>query len=109
MTQQLLRMHGYEAHLADSDEKSLHKLSSISFAVVLLDLNCGAQGGVKLIQNLRQTGLFVPPLIIVSGDTPERMKAAAEATAAHSILEKPFSGDQLREAVERARRSIEKL
>jgi DNA-binding NarL/FixJ family response regulator len=71
---------------------------------VVTDIVLGAddRAGLRLMTELRTAGVRAPIVVITAYADVEKVKLALNAGAAH-LLEKPFRGPELVEAIERAR------
>lgn len=98
----VLDMWGYDVHWASSSNEAFDEIAHDGFKAAVLDLNLGREDGVSLICSLRAKGHHIPPLIIVSAQTPERLSAASKATGALQVIRKPYNIAQLKAAIERA-------
>ena len=56
------------------------------FDAVLLDLGLGVTDGVALINELKEAGHRLPPLLVLSAQPPEALHRAAGITGAVAIL-----------------------
>jgi DNA-binding response OmpR family regulator len=101
-TQELLDQLGYEVHWASTANKAFDEIMHDGYRAALLDLNLGTEDGVKLVLSLRAAGHPIPPLVIVSAQSPGNLRAAAETTGAVEIVHKPFEIATLKDALARA-------
>jgi two-component system response regulator QseB len=69
------------------------------FDAVLLDLGLGISDGVSLINELKEAGHRLPPLLVLSAQPLEALRSAARITGAVAILAKPCSVDDLDRAL----------
>jgi two-component system response regulator QseB len=88
-TQELLAMAGFDTVWSSSVKDAFAQLSTSTYHAVFLDLNLGADDGVELIQALRSSGHRIPPLIILSAQTPSVLRTAASEVGAVLTLQKP--------------------
>jgi two-component system, cell cycle sensor histidine kinase and response regulator CckA len=70
--------------------------------VVLLDLSMRELDGVDVVRRLRAEGSHVP-IVLCSGDLEYASDRGLESGLVQSILQKPFSTEELIQAIERAR------
>ena len=101
-TKSLLDHLGYDVHWASSANQAFDEIMHDGYRAALLDLNLGAEDGVKLVISLRAAGHAVPPLVIVSAQAPENLRRAAETTGAVEIVRKPYAIATLKDALSRA-------
>jgi two-component system, OmpR family, response regulator QseB len=99
-TQELLGVMGYEVHWASTVNAAFEEIAHDGYRAALLDLNLGKDSGVKLVCSLRASGHHVPPLIIVSAQTPDQLRNAANDTGALRVVQKPYSIAVLKRALE---------
>jgi CheY-like chemotaxis protein len=70
--------------------------------LVLLDLSMPELDGVDVVRRLRAEGSHVP-VVLCSGDLEYASDRGLEPGLVQSILQKPFSTEELIQAIERAR------
>lgn len=101
---EMLPRSGYLTRAVASARRALELLEQEPFDLVLSDVVMPEMSGVELLHELRARGHDVPVVLMTGGSQdPERTSGAVEAGAA-SLLYKPFSHDELRDAVARALR-----
>jgi len=89
---------GYDTETDSDGVEALDLLKKPSFDLVLLDLQMPIQGGMSVLQSLRQTGINVPVVIITAyGTVPDAV--AAMKLGAIDFLGKPLSPVVLRQVV----------
>jgi signal transduction histidine kinase/CheY-like chemotaxis protein len=95
-----LALDGLEVELAATGEAGLERALARAPAVVCLDIYLpGALDGWQVLVQLKANPLTANvPVIVCTG---EKGRSTAETLGATEFLAKPFSGDQLREAVAR--------
>jgi two-component system chemotaxis response regulator CheY len=99
----LVRM-GFEAvDLAADGAQAYAMAASGRYGLVITDWDMHPVTGLELLQRMRENPILTTtPVIIISADaTPERAVAADRAGAA-AFLNKPFTAEALRAAVETA-------
>jgi two-component system, OmpR family, response regulator TctD len=69
---------------------------------IILDLMLPDMSGLEMIQELRAAGTQLPPVIVLSAKPLATIRADAQAMGAAVFLRKPFSTDDLMQAVESA-------
>ena len=91
---------GHYVETAENGAVALQSLKESSFDLVLLDLYLGEESGLQLLETIRREHPEVHVVIFTANAT---IPNAVEATrlGAVDFLEKPFSPDQLRQALKR--------
>jgi DNA-binding response OmpR family regulator len=86
-----LEAEGYEVKVVDSGESALDTLSSESnpFDVVILDVMLPGKDGFTVMSEMRQSGQFVPTLMLTARGHPDDVLRGF-ATGADDYLMKPF-------------------
>jgi two-component system, OmpR family, alkaline phosphatase synthesis response regulator PhoP len=82
---------GYEVHLADTGEAALELLATRSPApdVVVLDVMLPGKDGFTVMTEMRQSGSFIPTLMLTARGHPDDVLKGFEA-GADDYLTKPF-------------------
>jgi DNA-binding response OmpR family regulator len=94
----LLGSDGYLVTIVSDGESALTAIAAHRPALVLLDLTLPVLDGWEVLSRLRAQG-DAPPVVLLTGDSRARGRAAAEGAAATII--KPFDVDDLLATVER--------
>lgn len=91
---------GHYVETAETGAVALRSLKESSFDLVLLDLYLGEESGLQILETIRREHPGVHVVIFTANAT---IPNAIEATrlGAVDFLEKPFSPDQLRQALKR--------
>jgi NtrC-family two-component system response regulator AlgB len=91
---------GHYVETAENGTVALKSLKETSFDLVLLDLYLGEESGLQILETIRRDHPGVHVVIFTANAT---IPNAIEATrlGAVDFLEKPFSPDQLRQALKR--------
>ncbi|MBB5206509.1 response regulator [Chiayiivirga flava] len=99
----LLDMLGYSVRWCDSG-RSLYAalLARTPADVLLLDLELGDEDGVDLVARARAAGVAVPPIVVFSARSQDRVERAAASLRAVGVLRKPSTSAQMIDALERA-------
>ena len=84
-----LEAEGYQVQVVESGEAALEKLKSNGFDVVILDVMLPGKDGFTVISELRQTGQFVPTLMLTARGHPDDILKGF-AAGADDYLTKPF-------------------
>jgi CheY-like chemotaxis protein len=104
LTVEILRRSGYAPQGVSSARDALALLDEQQFDLVVSDVAMPEMTGVEFLYELRLTRPDLPVVLMTGGSPePERTTKAVELGAA-SLLFKPFSHDELREAVSSALR-----
>jgi FixJ family two-component response regulator len=95
----LLGQHGYDSVLFDSAE-AFQNCSDVDQAFcVMLDINLNNESGIEVRRRLKVAGISVP-IIYVTGDDSQAVRAAALESGCIAYLTKPFSARSLIEPLE---------
>ena len=97
----LLTAAGHEVSLAMSGGEALEQLGSRTFDVMLLDLVMPGKGGIETIMEIRTISPGLP-IIVMSGQVTfgdASITRLVEHYGALAVLSKPFSSDELNDAV----------
>jgi CheY-like chemotaxis protein len=101
---ELLRCLGFRVILAAHGADALPLLAEHHPAIVLTDLSMPVMDGFEFLRRARDTD-GCPPIVVTTGRDTASMSALQRAgdLGARSVLVKPFSLEQLAEAITRAR------
>lgn len=102
-----LAHHGYAVELAHTGELAVERLESTRYEAVIVDLVLDPPRGAPPVSGRRLNGVDVaakaravcPRVILISGKAADHLRAAAHEVDAAEILEKPFSTEELLEAI----------
>ncbi len=98
----LLVEHRYTVEDVASGNAGLEAIERCPPDVVLLDMMLPDLDGVEVVRRLRASGVNVP-VVLCSGDLDAARERGLEPGLVEGMLQKPFDGDQLLEAIARAR------
>ncbi|MCY1077446.1 sigma-54-dependent transcriptional regulator [Archangium lansingense] len=98
---ELLSSSGYQVRCASSGSQALEMLSGGSFDVVLLDVMMPEMSGLEVLRRYRASGGGVP-VIVLSALSGAEDAMRAMKMGASDYLSKPFSNDELEDAMGRA-------
>jgi two-component system alkaline phosphatase synthesis response regulator PhoP len=84
-----LEAEGYQVQVVDNGEAALDILKSPGFDVVVLDVMLPGKDGFSVISELRQSGQFVPTLMLTARGHPDDILKGF-AAGADDYLTKPF-------------------
>ena len=95
-----LKSAGYDVVEAVDGQDGLDKAKSRSVNLVLTDQNMPRMDGLTLIKNLRATPQYAStPILMLTTESPDAMKAQGRAAGATGWLVKPFDPQKLIEVV----------
>lgn len=97
----LLEAHGFEVAAFATSEEMLARLGSIDGGCAILDIHLPGPDGIAVYERLVAQGRN-PPIIFITGQVDERIRAESKRLGAIALLEKPFSDEVLLAAVGRA-------
>ena len=103
-TSALLEAVHYDVTRSRSRISSLTALLDNQFDIVLLDLNLGGGDfeGLRIIEAATKTGITLPPVIIVSGQSSASIRRAANVINTPFFIQKPFTAEGLTRVIELA-------
>jgi two-component system nitrogen regulation response regulator NtrX len=93
------RLAGHEATVCDNAARALDLVKSQSFDMMLSDVVMPGKDGLALLEDLRNTGIALP-VVMISGQANIEMAVRATRLGAVDFLEKPLSTDKLLLTVE---------
>ena len=100
--EELLTTLGFRVICASDGLDALEKLTANPVSVILTDLYMPQMDGVEFIQRLGASGKKIPPVIAITGDEHAASRSvsyAAKALGARAALLKPFTREQLAQAI----------
>jgi two-component system response regulator FixJ len=92
---------GLEVRTYASADAFLANLDSASVGCVVTDVRMPGKSGMDLLVEIARLGLALP-VIVITGHADVPLAVRAMKTGAVDLLEKPFKGEALIEAVQRA-------
>jgi two-component system chemotaxis response regulator CheY len=93
---------GYAVSEAGDGQDGLELARSQSFGLVITDQNMPRMDGITLIKSLRQLPEYkTTPLLILTTEAGDEMKAQGRAAGASGWLVKPFDPNKLLEVVKK--------
>jgi len=101
---QLLRAAGFVALTFKSAEEFLEAYRGQEVDCVVADVNLPGMSGVALLKALAAAEVALPAVLITARDDPATLELIRQAAPAPH-LRKPFSDDELFDAIDRARRA----
>jgi two-component system, chemotaxis family, chemotaxis protein CheY len=98
----VLERDGYEVRESPDGRQALAALHSMSPDLVITDINMPEMDGITLLREIRKLpALHRTPVLILTTESDDEVKATAQAAGATGWIGKPFHPDQLREVVAR--------
>ena len=98
---QILTNEGYEVATASSGKQALRMVSEITYDAVVTDIMMPDMSGLELLEILRSTNLDVCTIVITGLGTFD-MATQSDRLGAREFVVKPFTPDELSEAVRKA-------
>ena len=97
----LLETSGYRIAAFSSGAALLESLPPAAHGCVLVDLRMPGMGGFEVQKELRRRGMDIPVIVITGhGDVPLAVRAMREGAV--DFIEKPFTDELIRAAIDRA-------
>ncbi len=95
-----------DVHVEDRADGLGEVLASYRPDLILMDLHVGPDDGLDIIRDLASSSAAwsASRVVLVTGETGDEIAARARAAGVADVLEKPFTIERLRTAVERALR-----
>ena len=94
----LLEVEGFAVHSYDSAQAFLDDLPDIVAGCLITDMHMAGMTGLELLHRLRTLGCALPALVI-TGRSHAGLAAHVVDAGAARLVEKPFSPDEILEAV----------
>jgi DNA-binding NtrC family response regulator len=95
------RLAGHEATVCDNANRAVELLQTQRFDLILSDVVMPGKTGMQLLEELKNSGLRTP-IVLVSGQANIEMAVKATRLGALDFLEKPLSTDKLLLTIENA-------
>jgi len=102
----ILRAVGYHVIEAENGEQALALAADTSIDVLVTDVMMPGVGGVQLAERLRHRHPAVR-VVYMSGYPQTHLTSTGHLRGGHAFVEKPFTTEELQQAVERVMRSRE--
>lgn len=99
--EQILESDGYKVTTAASGKEALHLVSEHSFDAVVTDIMMPDMSGLELLEVIKRTSMNVSTIVITGLGTFE-MATQSDRLGAREFVVKPFTPDELSEAVRKA-------
>ena len=97
------RLAGHEATVCDNAARAIELIRGNHFDLILSDVVMPGKTGMELLEELKQSGLKTP-IVLISGQANIEMAVKATRLGALDFLEKPLTTDKLLLTVENALR-----
>jgi CheY-like chemotaxis protein len=109
LLQMILEDEGYSVQSVETGRRAIQAVSAQSSEevpdptpdLILLDLRLPDMTGVEVVRELQEKLPEVPPVVFLSADSPQSLKAAAHSVGAAAVR-KPFNLDELFEVINSA-------
>ena len=95
---QVLETAGYDTVLAADGDTALKRLATLSVDAVVLDVMMPVGDGWTLFQQLRQSPV-APPVVVVSGQASPRNLERARQRGANGTVPAPIGAEEVTQAV----------
>ena len=93
---------GYDVRESPDGRQALAALQSLSPDLVITDINMPELDGINLVREIRKLpALRRTPVLILTTESDDEIKASARAAGATGWIGKPFRPDQLLQVVSR--------
>ena len=91
---------GYDVTEAVDGQDALEKANRKAFNLVLTDINMPRMDGLKLLEKLREISQYKTiPILMLTTESDDEMKAKGRAAGATGWLVKPFNPESLLEVI----------
>jgi len=98
----ILTKEGHEVTTVLSGREALELAKTQTFDIVLTDVNMPEMNGISLVSKLRlKEGFEYVPIIMVTTEGKDYKKSKARTMGASGWLQKPFTPERLKKAVDR--------
>jgi DNA-binding NtrC family response regulator len=94
----VLEADGYSVTLVTSADTALEAMSAQVFSLILMDIKMPGRDGMSLMREVKEKWPDVP-VIIMSGYATNETLTQVSKTDAASFIAKPFTPDELAEAI----------
>jgi len=101
----ILEADGFKISTADSGERGIQTIQKSSFDLILLDLRLGSMDGLEVLKQIKE---MLPSQLVIMVTGFANVSSAVEAMkrGAYDYIQKPFSADELKLAVEKALQTV---
>lgn len=95
-----LERRGYEVLVARNGTEALMRIERDAPGLVILDVVMPQRSGFLVLDRVRQHGSVTPKIVMVTGQTEDRVREFAQSRGVDAFLLKPFDLDELLERIE---------
>jgi two-component system, chemotaxis family, chemotaxis protein CheY len=93
---------GFECATAQDGEKALKSARETPYALIVTDINMPNMDGIEMIRQIRQDTVNKnTPILVVTTESGDAIKASAKTAGANGWIVKPFKPDVLARAAEK--------
>lgn len=92
---------GYEVATASSGEQGIELFDSLQPDLVLVDINMPEMSGLNVVQHIRQDMGMKTPVIVMSGNTDEKVIVDGFDLGINDYMKKPVSLDEMAARIKR--------
>ncbi|MFC4094303.1 response regulator [Euzebyella saccharophila] len=92
---------GYQVEVANNGEKGIELFDALEPDLVLVDINMPGMSGLGVVQHIRQTKKSQTPIIIMSGNTDEKVIVDGFDLGINDYMKKPVSLDEMSARIKR--------
>lgn len=97
----ILGVRGFRVETCTDPQVGLQMARDNSYDAIVLDVRMPVINGIRFLERLRETNVHVP-VVVMSGRAGEAAEAAAARLGAAEYLPKPFTPDEITQAVRRS-------
>lgn len=97
----LLKNHDFETDSAFNGKEGLEKVKESEFDLIMSDILMPEMDGLEMIKCLRDEG-FTKPVVILSSDIQDSVKAQATELGVHTFINKPLKENEVMLAINAA-------
>ncbi|MBJ6134527.1 response regulator transcription factor [Ochrobactrum sp. Q0168] len=91
---QALEKHAYGVDWVQDGEAAVEALATLSYSIVVLDVNLPKLSGIEVLRRARQSGNSIPILLLTARDLPQQRVEGLDS-GADDYLTKPFDLEEL--------------
>lgn len=92
---------GYSVAIADSGEKGISLFDSFNPNLVLVDINMPGMSGLDVVKHIRSTKGSKTPILVMSGNTNEKIIIDGFAMGIEDYMKKPVSLEEMAARIKR--------
>jgi len=85
----LLEIEGYHVEMAVNGDEALKKVAKSSWDLMVLDLSMPVMDGITLLQELKNSQIQSPKIIVLSGLADDQKRQSLKDLGAADVLQKP--------------------